>query len=67
MTGKGSEYSDIDIGISGKIPVPSDILSKIKDDIDNLSILYTIDIVDFNTTSVDFRKVAMKQIEYIYE
>ena len=61
--GRGRERSDIDIGIEGPEPVPLVVLDDIKEDLDNLPILYKIDIVDFNRLTPKFREVALKEIE----
>lgn len=61
-TGKGDDRSDIDIGIEGDQPVPPSILVNIKNDIDQLPILYKIDVVDFARVSSQFRDVAKKHI-----
>lgn len=65
VTGDSQEISDIDIGIEGSNPVPSNALWRIKDDIDHLPILYKIDFVDFARVSEDFRKFAKQKIEFI--
>ncbi len=65
VTDKGSDRSDIDIGIEGQNPIPLSTISKIKEEIEELPILYCIDIVDFGTVSDDFRQVAMEKVECI--
>lgn len=60
---KGSDRSDIDIGIIGKRPVPPIIFSEIEEKIENMPILYTIDMVDFNNVPEKFKKVALQNIE----
>lgn len=65
VMGKGNEKSDIDVGIEGKRPIPAKAFSKIKEEIENLPILYKIEIVDFANVSPDFKKVAKKKIETI--
>lgn len=65
VTEKGNEKSDIDVGIEGKKPIPAKMLSKIKEEIENLPILYKIEIVDFANVSPDFKKVAKKKTENI--
>ena len=65
VSGKGDERSDIDIGIDGTKEVPYEIMANIKEDIENLSLLYKIEIVDFKKTSDDFQKVALQFIEPI--
>lgn len=65
VMGRGSERSDIDVGIMGVKEIPLDIMARIKDDIVNLPSLYTIDIVDFKSVSREFRKVALKKVEFL--
>ncbi len=57
-----NDRSDIDIGIEYKNKISLRILSKIREDIDNLNILYTIDLVDFKDVSESFKTVALKKI-----
>ncbi len=65
VAGKGNERSDVDVGIEGTDEISWEIMSKIKEDIENLPTLYKIDIVDFKKVSSDFYKVAMQDIEII--
>jgi len=64
VSGKGNEYSDIDIGIEGPNEIPYEIMSKIKEDMENLPTLYKIEIVDFKKVSSDFRQVSVNR-EYL--
>ena len=57
-----NDRSDIDIGIEYKNKINLRILSKIREDIDDLNILYTIDLVDFKDVSENFKTVALKKI-----
>ncbi|MHB8362688.1 MAG: nucleotidyltransferase family protein [Patescibacteria group bacterium] len=57
-----NDRSDIDLGIEYRDSIDLRILSKIKEDIDNLNTLYTVDLVDFKTVSEDFKNVALKKI-----
>jgi len=66
VNGKGDERSDIDIGIEGTNPISASIMARIKEEINELSMLYSIDIVDFADTDENFRKVAKRNIEVIY-
>ncbi|MBU0647377.1 nucleotidyltransferase domain-containing protein [Patescibacteria group bacterium] len=61
----GNERSDIDIGILGSKPIDFSTMAKIRDDIENIKILYIIDIVDFKKTSKAFQKVALENIEVL--
>lgn len=60
-----NERADIDIGIEGLNPIDNSILFKIKDEVDDLPILYKIDIVDFRNAADNFRNVALQKIEVI--
>lgn len=64
-SGKGNQYSDIDIGIKGPQEIPYEIMAQIKEDIENLPTLYKIEIVDFGKVSSDFRDVALSHREYL--
>jgi|SRR3989339_605683 len=65
VSGKGNERSDIDIGIECKHAIPLDVMAKIKEEIENLPILYKVEIVDFKAVTPEFRAVALKKIEII--
>ncbi len=65
VIGSGSERSDIDVGIEGSKEISYEIMAKIKDEIDNLPILYKIEIVDFTKVSPDFYKVVSSQRDYL--
>lgn len=65
VSGKGNERSDIDIGIEGTKEIPWQVMAKIKEDVENLPILYKVDIVDFKKVSSDFYDLAKRDIEMI--
>ncbi|MFA6547660.1 MAG: nucleotidyltransferase domain-containing protein [Candidatus Magasanikbacteria bacterium] len=65
VTGKGNNVSDIDVGIEGHEEIPLEIMSKIKEDVENLPILYKMEIMDFKRASRDFLTVALQNIEEI--
>ncbi len=67
VSGKGDEHSDIDVGIEAAKKIPLEILSKIKEDVEGLPILYKIEIVDFKSVSPEFRRVASTSLEIIHE
>lgn len=62
---KGSERSDIDIGIEGPKEVPLGIMAKIRDEVSSLPTLYSIDIIDFRNVDKDFLKVAKQKTELL--
>ena len=55
--------SDIDIGIMTDKPIPDEKLAQISDAIEELPMLYKIDIVDFNKVGEPFRSVALSNTE----
>jgi len=65
VLGKGSERSDIDVGIEGPKEIPSSIFLDIQEEIENLPTLYKIDIVDFKRVSLAFKKIAFQSAEFI--
>lgn len=65
VANKGDEHSDIDVGIMGPGPVPAQAMDEMKEDIENLPILYKIDLVDFDALPEDFKQVALAKIEEI--
>lgn len=65
VTGKGTERSDIDIGIEGAKPVPDRAWLEIQEEFENLPTLYKIEIVDFKRVAPRFKKVALKHIKLI--
>ena len=65
VVGSGNERSDIDVGIEGPDEVSYEIMAKIRDEIDNLPILYKIEIVDFAKVSPDFYKVVSSGRDYL--
>ena len=67
VTGMGDDRSDVDVGIEGAAPVPSAALEAITEDVRALRTLYTIEVVDFATTSDAFRRVAKERVELIEE
>lgn len=46
---------------------PGDIMVEIRAETSDLPILQKIDVVDFNSVSDNFKKVALRNIEVIYE
>lgn len=65
VTGKGSERSDIDLGIKGPQPVKASLLWAIEEEIESLPTLYKIEVIDFKGVSPKFAKVAEQNIELL--
>jgi predicted nucleotidyltransferase len=60
-----SQRSDIDIGIEGPEEIPSRISLEIRESLDNLPTLYRFDLVDFKKVTPEFKKEALKSVEYV--
>ncbi len=62
-TNKAKKYSDYDIGIFGKKPIPWHILAEIEEMFEESDLPYKVDIVDFSLVSPDFKKIALSNIK----
>ncbi len=67
MNGSGNERSDIDVGYLGETELNSQTKARIKERIDEIETLYKIDFVDFRSVDAEFRDLAMRKTEVIYE
>ncbi len=65
IKGTARQYSDIDIAIVAKNPIPPLTLEKIKEEFAQSDIPYRVDILDFNAISDSFRKVIEDGYEVI--
>ncbi|PIR44916.1 MAG: hypothetical protein COV10_02225 [Candidatus Vogelbacteria bacterium CG10_big_fil_rev_8_21_14_0_10_51_16] len=63
VEGKGTDRSDIDMGIEGPNPVPAESLQAIEEGVEALSTLYKIDVVDFGRVPERFKAVALQHQE----
>ena len=63
VAGTADERSDIDVGIEGLGPVPTEAWLDIQEEIENLPSLYKVEIVDFRRTADVFRAVALQHTE----
>ena len=64
VEGTSDERSDIDVGIEGDKPVPADAMQNILEDMEELPILYRIDVVDWKKFPDTSKKSTKK--EYIH-
>lgn len=67
IEGIADERSDIDVGIEGAKPIPSDTWLDIKEEIECIPTLYKIDIVDFRRAAPIFKEVASQHVEPFYK
>jgi predicted nucleotidyltransferase len=65
--GGSGQKSDIDIGIESREKLPAGAIMELKEKLDELPTLLKFDPVDFNEVDDDFKAVALKNIEVIYE
>lgn len=65
VKGTSNKRSDIDLGLDSKEKISAADKFNIIDELENIPILYKIDLVDFSIVSPDFKKEALKNIEYI--
>lgn len=62
----GDERSDIDFGIEGPSAVPGDVMAKIRSEIEEIPVLYKVDVVDFGKVDPEFSKLAKRKVEYLW-
>jgi predicted nucleotidyltransferase len=67
VNGKASERSDYDIGLEVSGKIAPGVLMDIEDELKALRIMQKIDLVNFANVSPEFKEVALRDIEVIYE
>jgi len=65
--GTAHERSDYDIGIDAGKKISAKVMIEIQEELDQLPTLLKFDWVDFYSVTDDFKQIALKQIEIIYE
>lgn len=50
-TGQAKKYSDLDVALIGHNPVSNRVMAYLSEALDNSSLPYTVDIIDFNKAS----------------
>ncbi len=65
VEGKNRERSDIDVGIFGPQKLTLEELDDIREAMRRIATLLKIDVIDFNSTTKDFRDVALQYREEI--
>lgn len=61
-TGKARKFSDYDIGIIGKKPVPWRLMAQAKASLEESRLPYRVDLIDFSLVSSGFRRAALLKI-----
>ena len=60
--GTAQKWSDIDVGIRGKKEVPGSLVEDISEELEESSIAYKVEVVDFAHVSDKFRRFALKEV-----
>lgn len=60
-TGKAKKFSDYDVGIWGKKPLPSVTKVLIEEALEESDLPYKVDVVDFSLLPQKFKKVALSK------
>ncbi len=59
------EYSDIDIAIVQQEKISLELYSKIKEELEESNLKYTVDLIDWNTISIEFKKIIEEGYEVL--
>ena len=65
VTLTAKNYSDLDLAIVGKTKLDRKILSDLKEDFRESDILFRVDVLDWHTTSENFKKIIKARYEII--
>lgn len=64
--GTYKEYSDLDLAIEGKEKISFQNMSKLRDAFEESELNFSVDIVDLNGISKEFKEIVMNGYEEIY-
>lgn len=64
--GTAGPRADFDLGVLGPAPLPLDVFYRIRDALEELPTLYTVDWVDLQRTSPEFRQSALETSRTLY-
>jgi len=57
VTGTARATSDLDLCVVGEVPLPYETTARLRYDLSGSDVPYTVDVVDWATTSGSFRKI----------
>jgi len=60
-TGRAARTSDIDIAILPEAPLPDGVLTDIREQLEESSIIYTVDLVDLSSAEKTLRERVLKE------
>ncbi len=61
--GTGSRHSDYDVGYWSEEKIPFTLLAELKEELENLDIPETVELVDFKQVPSEFSKLSLKKVE----
>ena len=61
VTGKAKPYSDLDLAVVSNTPLSLNVSASLADDFSESDLPWRVDVVDYATTSMEFRKIIEKQ------
>jgi predicted nucleotidyltransferase len=65
--GTAGPRADFDLGVEGPVPLPLDTFCRVRDALEELPTLYSIDWVDLQRVTPQFRQEAMQHSRTLYE
>lgn len=66
-SGLASPRSDVDVGVELSRPIPPALLDQMREAFEQLPILQKVDVLDFSQVAPEFREIAMRRVEVLYE
>jgi predicted nucleotidyltransferase len=63
--GKVKKYSDLDLVLVGKKQISIGVLGDLKEEFQESDLLFRVDVIDWNSTSPEFRKIIEKNYAVI--
>lgn len=60
-TGKAPRWSDYDVGVLGQDKIPLTIMAQIEEELENSSLPYRGEVVDFKRITAKFARVALQE------
>jgi hypothetical protein len=55
--------ADFDVGLLPEVPIPEPVMSRLLAAIEDLPMLYPVDVVDFSRVRASFRQIALQNTE----
>ena len=63
VAGGARKWSDYDVGIWGKRPIPTMVKFEIEDELENSDLPVVVEVVDFCNVGEGFKQLAMQRVE----